>query len=105
MSTGRTPDAGRSMPTFIDPKEVDEVFADEILSVEVGGGVCTIVSGKRRIIQQPNDKPPIIERRVTSRLVLSIAATDELMKQLTSLKRLSQQHQALVATAPAGVAN
>lgn len=97
MSTGRTPDAGRSMPTFIDPKEVDEVFADEILSVEVGGGVCTIVSGKRRIIQQPNDKPPIIERRVTSRLVLSIAAT--------SLKRLSQQHQALVATAPAGVAN
>jgi hypothetical protein len=78
------------VPPPIDPDNVKEVAADEIISIEVGGGFATLVLGKRRLIEVP-EQAPRIERRVVSRLVLSHAAMDDMLQKLMAMKAAAQQ--------------
>jgi hypothetical protein len=75
------------MPPPIDPDHVQEIAADEVLTVETGGGMTTLVFGKRRLVEQGAGRPPRIERHVKSRLVLSDAAVNEMMHRLIALSQ------------------
>lgn len=86
-------------PPPIDPNQVREVVADEFLSLESGGGMNTLVFGKRRLVVQGDDRPPKIEVVVASRLVLSDGAVNDMMKQLVTL---SQARRNLNNPSPAG---
>jgi hypothetical protein len=91
MSGPKKPMGGGNVPPPIDPDRVQEIAADEVLSIEVGGGMATLVFGKRRIIEQGPGRPPRIERVVKCRLVLSISALDDMMNQLIALNRATRQ--------------
>jgi hypothetical protein len=79
------------IPPFVDPDGVQEVAADEVLSVETGGGMTTLVFGKRRMIEQGPDRPPRMERRVKARLVLSDSAVNTMIQQLMALSQARRQ--------------
>lgn len=87
------------VPPPTDPDNVKEVAADEIFTIEVGGGFVTIVSGKRRVHEMP-EQPPLIERRVVSRLVLSQAAADDMINKLLAMKSAAQQMHAVPVSKP-----
>lgn len=97
--------AGGNAPPPIDPDKVQEIPVDEILSVELGGGFCTIVFGKRRMVEGTNGKPPKLQRIVKSRIVLSHAALDDMMTKLIGLNQASQQANLLAAAKKQGPSN
>lgn len=75
------------VPPPIDPDRVPEVAADEVVCVESGGGMTTIVFSKRRLIDQGPGRPPRIERHIKSRLVLSDGAVNQMMNKLIALNQ------------------
>lgn len=104
MSSPKKTDGGQRPPP-IDPDNVQEIAVDEVLNIQIGGGICTIVFGKRRLIDQAHGKPPKVERRVKCRLVLSNAAVDDMMNKLVSLNRAAHQADILATAEKTGPEN
>lgn len=92
MSAVKKP--GGDLPPPIDPNNVQDVCADEVLSIQIGGGICTLEFGKRRYREVPNGDP-VLERVVVNRLVLAHSALDDMMNKLLMMNRAAQQHQML----------
>ena len=88
-------DGGSDLPPVTNPDRIREVCANELFSIEVGGGFVKLVFGMRQMHESEKGKPPAMVRRVTNSLVLSAAAGDDLTKKLLTIGRAIQQHQML----------
>jgi hypothetical protein len=71
--------AGPAKPQFIDRPEIGEVFADDIQSVSVGGGVVTLTF---TVLRQREESPPALARVLAGRTVLTLPTAIELHRRL-----------------------
>jgi hypothetical protein len=82
--------SGQAKAPIVDPYLVQNIIADDILNIQIDGTLCTIEFGKRRFRERPG-QPPILERVIVNRLVLTIDALNEMMNRLVGMRNVVEQ--------------
>lgn len=77
---------------IVDPYGVQDVVADQMLSIEVDGSsnLCTLVFGKRRA-RQVHGEAPAFEAVVVSRVVITLQTLDTMMTRLLQMNQAAAQ--------------
>ena len=88
-------------PPIIDPHRVREVFANEVLSIELDpAGACVVTLGVKRLIEQPGERPPKFEREVAIRAAMPAVTLQSLVNQVIKMGQVINQNRSAPAVPP-----